>query len=115
MGLLSFPSSSDPTGEVRFVLVPTKIRLKKQQAQRLDLTLDTMALNVAHRDPSAQEQEEEQRRLSSVLSDEVDEEEAEATLDYIDGEWQIRDPREGRSREGSHLGSREQSREPSES
>merc|ERR1712217_661156 len=92
--LLSFPSQDEPNGEVRFVSVPTFMKLKKQKAHRLDINLETQQLNVQHRDPSAQEAAEEQERMNVVLSDEVRREHSEASLDYVDGEWQIRgDPR----------------------
>merc|ERR1712039_469030 len=91
---LSFPSQDEPKGEVRFVCVPTFMKLKKQKAHRLDINLETQQLNVQHRDPSAQEAAEEQERMNVVLSDEVQRDHSEASLDYVDGEWQIRgDPR----------------------
>merc|ERR1711879_676573 len=35
--LLSFPSSIEPAGEVRFITVPPHMKLKKQKAQQLDI------------------------------------------------------------------------------
>lgn len=105
--VLSFPNNDEPTGEVRFVMVPTFMKLKKQKAHRLevDIGLDTKALTVKHREPSDQEAAEEQERMNAVLTDEVRRDRSEASLDFVDGEWQIRgDPRteSGRSRqEGS--------------
>lgn len=91
--LLSFPPSGDETGEVRFVVTPTLMKLKKQKAHRLDLGLDAGSLSVTHREPSAQEQAEERDRMATVLSDEAVERE-DSTFDYVDGEWLIRgDPR----------------------
>jgi len=109
--LMSFPKSDTPSGEVRFVAVPTFMRLKKQRAHRVeaDISLDTKALTIKYRDPSAQEAAEEQERMNAVLSDEVRRDHSEASLDFVDGEWQIRgDPRteSGRSRQ-------EESGEPS--
>jgi len=92
--LFSFPGPKEKHGEVRFVLVPTSLKLKKQKAQRLDVDIETRQLNVQHRDPSAQEAAEEQERMNVVLSDEVQRDHSEASLDYVDGDWQIRgDPR----------------------
>mmetsp|Transcript_134817 Transcript_134817/g.340979 ORF Transcript_134817/g.340979 Transcript_134817/m.340979 type:complete len:409 (-) Transcript_134817:39-1265(-) len=99
--LLSLPTGEEPSGEVRFVTVPTFMKLKKQMAHRLDIGLDTKSLNVTTRDPSAQEAAEEQERMNVVLSDEARRERSEASLDFVEGEWQIRgDPRteSGRSR-----------------
>jgi len=116
--LLSFPNDSD--GEARFVLVPALMKLKKQKASRLDISVDLSSLVVKHRDPSAQEAAEEQERMMVVLSDEVRREHSEASLDYVDGEWQIRsDPRskhseDGRSETGTGTGTGTMSfREPS--
>lgn len=102
--LLSFPNGEDAAGEVRFVMVPTFMKLKKQKAHRIeaDIGLETQALQVSHRDPSAQEAAEEQDRMNMVLTDEVRRDRSEASLDFVDGEWQIRgDPRteSGRSRQ----------------
>mmetsp|Transcript_58080 Transcript_58080/g.94011 ORF Transcript_58080/g.94011 Transcript_58080/m.94011 type:complete len:469 (+) Transcript_58080:91-1497(+) len=104
--LLSFPSDDDPKeqAEVRYVTMPHIIKLKKQKAHRLDIELDTKQLNVAHRQPSAQEITEEHERMNVVLSDEQAVAKSEASLDYIEGEWQIRgDPRSqsGRSEQPS--------------
>lgn len=94
MLLLSFPTSNDPRNEVRFTTTPTSMRLKKAMAHSLDLVEDTKSLNVAHRDPSAQEAAEEQQRMNVVLSDECRRERSEASLDFVNGDWQIRgDPR----------------------
>eukprot|EP00927_Polykrikos_kofoidii_P071969 TRINITY_DN68147_c0_g1_i1.p1 TRINITY_DN68147_c0_g1~~TRINITY_DN68147_c0_g1_i1.p1 ORF type:complete len:445 (-),score=89.45 TRINITY_DN68147_c0_g1_i1:217-1551(-) len=91
--LLSFPPDDDEVGEVRFVIAPTLMKLKKQKAARLDLGLDASSLSVTHREPSAQEQAEERDRMATVLSDEAVERE-DSTFDYVDGEWLIRgDPR----------------------
>jgi len=92
--LLSFPVGDEFSGEARFVPVPPFMRLKKQKAHRLDVSLDTQTLSVKHRDPSAQEAADEQERMNVVLNDDVDRDHSEASLDYIEGEWQIRgDPR----------------------
>lgn len=92
--LISFPTKEEPRGEARFVTVPTYMKLRKQKAFRLDINLDTKVLNVTHRDPSAQEAQEEQKRMEAVLSDEVRGEKSEASLDFYDGEWHFRgDPR----------------------
>lgn len=89
--LLSFPLAGEANGEVRFIPVPTFMRLKKQNAYKLDLSLETQSLSVKHRDPSAQEAAEEQERMNVVLNDDaMEREHSEACLDYIDGEWQIR-------------------------
>uniref|UniRef100_A0A7S4W4V9 RNA polymerase II-associated factor 1 homolog n=1 Tax=Alexandrium monilatum TaxID=311494 RepID=A0A7S4W4V9_9DINO len=117
--LLSFPLADEPSGEVRFIPVPTAIKLKKQNAYRLDLGLETQSLSVKHRDPSAQEAAEEQERMNVVLNDDAEPDQSEASLDYIQGEWQIRgDPRsaqESKSETRSHAETRslgETSREP---
>mmetsp|Transcript_94634 Transcript_94634/g.276649 ORF Transcript_94634/g.276649 Transcript_94634/m.276649 type:complete len:436 (-) Transcript_94634:124-1431(-) len=116
--LMSFPVNNDePTGEVRFIPVPTFMKLKKQNAHRLDLSLETQSLSVKHRDPSAQEAAEEQERMNVVLNDDADREHTEACLDYIDGEWQIRgDSRSGQDSEtesrSQHSFQQETSREP---
>merc|ERR1712039_57629 len=104
--LLSFPSEDDPTGEARFVTVPGMMKLKKQKAIRLDVEMDVNTLTVKHRDPSVQEATEERDRMLTVLSDEVRREHSEASLDYVDGEWQIRgDPRSRHSEDtGSQTG-----------
>lgn len=92
--ILSFPPDSDTGGEARFVPVPSLMKLKKQKATRLDIEMEVNSLTVKHTDPSAQEAAEEQERMMVVLSDEVRREHSEASLDYVDGEWQIRgDPR----------------------
>jgi len=92
--LLSFPTSSDAKGEARFVTVPSHMRLKKQKAYRLDINIETNALNVSHRDATPQEAEEEKQRMSAVLNDDHQAEKSEASLDFVDGEWHIRgDPR----------------------
>mmetsp|Transcript_28021 Transcript_28021/g.65438 ORF Transcript_28021/g.65438 Transcript_28021/m.65438 type:complete len:434 (-) Transcript_28021:139-1440(-) len=113
--LLSFPTSEEATGEARFIPVPTFMRLKKQKAHRLDLGIEIQSLSVKHRDPSAQEAAEEQERMNVVLNDDADREHSEASLDYIEGEWQIRggphSGRDGRSDRSSTRG--ETSREPS--
>jgi len=97
--LLSFPASSDPKGEARFVSMPSHMKLRKQKAIRLDLSLDTKALNVTHRDTSPQEAAEEQDRMNVVLSDENEVEKSEASLEFIDGEWHIQgDPRSASGR-----------------
>mmetsp|Transcript_19216 Transcript_19216/g.50551 ORF Transcript_19216/g.50551 Transcript_19216/m.50551 type:complete len:427 (-) Transcript_19216:112-1392(-) len=101
--MMSFPKSEESsTGEARFVMVPTLMRLKKQRASRLDLTLETQALNVATREPSMAEQQEEQKRMNVVLSEEHRREKSEASFDFVDGEWLISmDPKSqsGRSRQ----------------
>jgi len=103
--LLSFPTGDEERGEVRFVTVPTAMKLKKQKAYRLDVDLETKNLQVSYRDPSAKEAAEEQAQLSAVMNDEPQREGSEASLEFVEGEWQIRgDPRteSGRSRqEGS--------------
>jgi len=99
--MLSYPDDSEETGEVRFVPMPSVMRLKKQKAHRLDISLEAQMLNVKHRDPSVQEAAEEQERMNAVLNDEVRGDD-EASFDYVDGEWQIRgDPRQTSSREPS--------------
>lgn len=96
--LLSLPKG-EAGGEIRFTTVPTAMKLKKQAAHRLDIGLDIKSLNVTHRDPSAQEASEEQERMNVVLTDEIVRDRSEASLDYVDGEWQIRgDPRTESSR-----------------
>lgn len=77
--LLSFPpaeAEGPEAKEARFVPVPAFMKLKKQKAFRLDIGPDAQALNVTYRDLSAQESEEERRRMSVVLTDEVPEEES---------------------------------------
>jgi len=112
--LLSFPASGEATGEARFIPVPTFIKLKKQKAQRLDLSLETQSLSVKHRDPSAQEAAEEQERMNVVLNDDAEREHSEASLDYIQGEWQIRgDPRTTQQSKSDSRSREETSREPS--
>jgi len=97
--LLSFPVSDEFNGEARFVPVPPFMRLKKQKSHRLDISLDTSTLSVKHRDPSAQEAADEQERMNVVLNDDVERDHSEASLDYIEGEWQIRgDPRSNDAR-----------------
>lgn len=111
--LLSFPVGDEANGEARFVPVPTFMRLKKQKAHRLDLSLETQNLSVKHRDPSAQEAAEEQERMNVVLNDDVERDHSEASLDYIEGEWQIRgDPRSNPSKSDSRSRG-ETSHEPS--
>lgn len=112
--LLSFPPAGDETGEVRFIPVPTFIRLKKQNAHRLDLGLEIQTLSVKHRDPSAQEAAEEQERMNVVLNDDLEVAHTEASLDYIEGEWQIRgDPRSVQESKSETPSREETSREPS--
>mmetsp|Transcript_87101 Transcript_87101/g.154123 ORF Transcript_87101/g.154123 Transcript_87101/m.154123 type:complete len:443 (-) Transcript_87101:43-1371(-) len=97
--LLSFPETEEEAQEVRFLMVPPPWKLKKQKAQRLDIESDTKALNVDFREPTAQESVEEQERMNVVLSDEVTRDRSEASLDYVEGEWQIRgDPRSSAGR-----------------
>lgn len=98
--LISFPTKDEPKGEARFVTAPTSMKLRKQKAFRLDLSLDTKVLNVTHRDPTAQEGQEEQDRVKWVLNDEpVGPEKSEASVFWEDGEWQIRgDPRSASGR-----------------
>lgn len=107
--LISFPTKDEPRGEARFVTAPTSMKLRKQKAFRLDLSLDTKVLNVTHRDPTPQEGKEEQDRVKWVLNDEpAGPEKSEASVYWEDGEWQIRgDPRSasGRSRANSRSGS----------
>ncbi|CAK0799921.1 unnamed protein product [Prorocentrum cordatum] len=100
--LLSFPreatsedSKESAAGEVRFVQVPTLMRLTKQKAMRLDLSLDLQALSVKHRDQTPAEIEAEAPVARQVLVDEAEEvDKSEASLDYIDGQWVIhQDPR----------------------
>eukprot|EP00440_Ansanella_granifera_P037902 gb/GFBE01041118.1/.p1 GENE.gb/GFBE01041118.1/~~gb/GFBE01041118.1/.p1 ORF type:complete len:532 (+),score=147.31 gb/GFBE01041118.1/:1-1596(+) len=87
--------------EIRFIMIPTAIKLRKQKAFRLDIAPEVHALNVAFREPSAQEVVEEQERMNVVLSEEVTRDRSEASLDYVEGEWQIRgDPRSTRSASG---------------
>jgi len=107
--LISMPNSDDPKGEARFVSVPSYMRLRKQKALRLDISLETKVLNVTHRDPSAQEAAEEQERMNVVLSDDVPADKSEASLDFVDGEWQIRgDPRSASGRSKMDAASGEQ-------
>jgi len=97
--MLSFPEGENEAQEVRFLMIPPAMKLKKQKAQRLDIEQDTKALNVSFREPSAQESVEEQERMNVVLSDEVTRDRSEASLDYVEGEWQIRgDPRSSAGR-----------------
>lgn len=111
--VLSFPLASEPVSEARFVPVPTCMKLKKQKAHRLDLNLDTATLSVKHRDPSAQEAAEEQERMNVVLNDDAERERSEASLDYIQGEWQIRGDPRSMQQSKSDSGSREEtSHEP---
>eukprot|EP00933_Yihiella_yeosuensis_P005721 TRINITY_DN110290_c0_g1_i1.p1 TRINITY_DN110290_c0_g1~~TRINITY_DN110290_c0_g1_i1.p1 ORF type:complete len:472 (+),score=110.34 TRINITY_DN110290_c0_g1_i1:60-1418(+) len=89
--------------EARFVNVPTALKLKKQKAHTLELEIDTHALSVSLRDPSAQEDQRLQERMNQVMNDEITRDHSEASLDYVDGEWVIRgDPRSqsGRSQSG---------------
>eukprot|EP00929_Paragymnodinium_shiwhaense_P114040 TRINITY_DN82354_c0_g1_i1.p1 TRINITY_DN82354_c0_g1~~TRINITY_DN82354_c0_g1_i1.p1 ORF type:complete len:422 (-),score=104.68 TRINITY_DN82354_c0_g1_i1:50-1315(-) len=86
--LLSFPPGGE-SGEVRFVMAPVVMKLKKQKAIRLDINLDTKYLAITHREPSAQEQAEERDRMATVLGDEGVERD-ESTFDFVDGEWKIR-------------------------
>lgn len=117
--LLSFPpaseGSSEASGEVRFIPVSTLMKLKKQNAHRLDLNLEVQSLSVKHRDPSAQEAAEEQERMNVVLNDDAERDHSEASLDYIDGEWQIRgdDPQSHEPSKTESRSQQETSREPS--
>eukprot|EP00928_Gymnodinium_smaydae_P088086 TRINITY_DN7222_c0_g2_i1.p2 TRINITY_DN7222_c0_g2~~TRINITY_DN7222_c0_g2_i1.p2 ORF type:complete len:388 (-),score=121.86 TRINITY_DN7222_c0_g2_i1:125-1288(-) len=67
--LLSFPSEEEENAEVRFVVAPTTMRLKKQKAARLDITLEAKSLSVGYREPNADEQQDERVRMSAVLSE----------------------------------------------
>merc|ERR1712048_545121 len=60
-------------------------------AHRLDISLETQALFIRYRDPSAQEAQEEHERMSAVLSDDVrdDGDNSDMLVEYIDGEWQL--------------------------
>jgi len=98
--LLSFPElagdgeADERAAEVRFVPVPICMKLRKQKAQRLDISLDTQVLNVTLQEPSAQQAQEEKERLSAVIGGEVTKEHSEASVDYVNGEWVIQgDPR----------------------
>lgn len=58
---------------IRFSYVPTLMRLKKQKAARLDITLDLQSLSVVHRNPSEQEQAEEAKKMRVIEEDEEEE------------------------------------------
>jgi len=99
--LLSMPEDETDEQELRFLVVPTSMKMKKQKAFRLDIEAETHALNVSFREPNPSEQVEEQERMNAVLSEEVVKERSEASLDYVEGEWTIRgDPRSTRSASG---------------
>lgn len=102
--LLSLPLEEDDAQEVRFLPTPTFMKLKKLQSQRLDIEQELQSLNVSYREPTNQETIDDQERMAAVLSEEVTRDRSEASLDFVDGEWQIRgDPRSssGRSRQHS--------------
>jgi len=99
--LLSVPLTADEGGEVRFVSVPPRMRLKKEKASRLDINLETQSLSVKYRDANESEATEEREKMATVLSDQIGPAN-EVGLVFQDGEWQIRDPQ---SRPGSFAAS----------
>eukprot|EP00930_Biecheleria_cincta_P001396 TRINITY_DN102536_c0_g1_i1.p1 TRINITY_DN102536_c0_g1~~TRINITY_DN102536_c0_g1_i1.p1 ORF type:complete len:444 (-),score=90.67 TRINITY_DN102536_c0_g1_i1:18-1316(-) len=104
--LLSTPLEDDDAQEIRFLPVPTFMKLKKLQSQRLDIEQELQSLNVSYREPTNQETIDDQERMAAVLSEEATRERSEASLDFVEGEWQIRgDPRSssGRSRQQSSM------------
>lgn len=90
--LLSLPLDDDEAGEARFVPTTPIMRLRKQKAHSLEIKLDVPALTVRERDISAREAAEEHERLNAVLSEEI-REDSEPVIDFVNGEWNIRDPR----------------------
>jgi hypothetical protein len=98
--LMSFPEDGQD-GEVRFVMVPPWIRLKKQKAFKLDLELPTQILSVSHREPSDKEAEEEHARMGVVLRDEVGHATETSDVAWVDGKWQVRSTRESSSKDQS--------------
>ena len=64
--LLSNPLTADG-GEVRFVSVPPRMRLKKQKASRLDINLETQSLSVKYRDANESEATEEREKMVIVV------------------------------------------------
>ena len=65
--LLSVPLTADEGGEVRFVSVPPRMRLKKQKASRLDINLETQSLSVKYRDANESEATEEREKMVIVV------------------------------------------------
>lgn len=86
--LLSFPDEGKD-GEARFVMVPPWIRLKKQKAHALELQPAAQILNVAHREPSVSEAQEEHERMGVVMRDEGHETET-SDVAWVNNQWVVR-------------------------
>jgi hypothetical protein len=97
--LLSIPDDGKP-GDARFVVVPPWIRLKKQKADTLDLQPAAQILNVAQREPSAQEAQEEHERMGVVMRDEGHETET-SDVAWVNGQWVVRSMRAASSKDNA--------------
>lgn len=100
--LLSFPDG-DKEGEARFVIVPPWMRLKKQKAHTLEIQPAAQILNVAHRDPSTSEAQEEHERMGVVMRDEGHETDT-SDVAWVGGQWVVRSLRAASSKDNTSRG-----------